>query len=203
MLPARTIEYSLCPSIRACAKVPPPPEEPTLVQDLTIDASKVWKLAMAYKKDLNRATYESGRVMQDFLICKILEGDLADFSFVGQGLYQNNSFLISNLCVFEPREEMVDGGWSIKDVGFSSGVIRAALSDFGPVFDVASVKGGDCDLGQPRGRPAEGRDGEGLVELGIDKAQAVDLRFFPLGSHDNDLCFPLDVVFTFVDLGRG
>ncbi|KAH8794214.1 hypothetical protein F5882DRAFT_50199 [Hyaloscypha sp. PMI_1271] len=99
---------------------------------------------MAYKKDLNRATYESGRVMQDFLICKSLEGDLEDFSFVGQGPYQNNSFLISNLGVFEPREEMVDGGWSIKDVGFSSGVIRAVLSDFGPVFDVASVKGGDC-----------------------------------------------------------
>jgi hypothetical protein len=82
--------------------------------------------------------------MQEFLICKIFEGDMEDVSFFGHGLYQNNSFLISNLGVFEPREDMLEGGWSIKDIGFSAGAIRATLSDFGMVFNVASVKEKDC-----------------------------------------------------------
>jgi len=46
--------------------------------------------------------------------------------------------------VFEPRKDMVDGGWSVKEVAFSAAAIRATLSDFGIVFDVASAKGGDC-----------------------------------------------------------
>jgi hypothetical protein len=82
--------------------------------------------------------------MQDFLICKTFEGDMEDAGFFGLGLFQNNSFLISNLGVFEPREDMVDGGWSIKEVAFSAAAIRATLGDVGIVFDVASVKDGDC-----------------------------------------------------------
>ena len=64
--------------------------------------------------------------------------------FYGMRLYQNNSFLISNLGVFEPREGMEDGGWEIKDVGFSAGAVRASMGDIGPSFNVASVNGGDC-----------------------------------------------------------
>jgi hypothetical protein len=82
--------------------------------------------------------------MQDFLVCKLFEGDMEDLSFYGHGLYQNNSFLISNLGVFEARENMVDSGWSIKDIAFSAAAIRATLGDFGIVFDVASINGGDC-----------------------------------------------------------
>ena len=113
-------------------------------QEISIDVPRVWDLAKAYKQHLNHATYRSGTVMQDFLTCKIFEGDIEDLSFYGHGLYQNNSFLISNLGVFEPREDMGDGGWSIKDIGFSAGAIRATLGDVGLVFDVASVKEGDC-----------------------------------------------------------
>ncbi|KAN0095535.1 Alcohol acetyltransferase [Hyaloscypha variabilis] len=129
---------------RACAKKQSPHANPASSQGISVDAPRVWALAKAYKQHLTHATYKSGTVMQDFIVCKILEGDIEDVSFYGHGLYQNNSFLISNLGVFEPREDMVDGGWSIKDIGFSAGTIRAALGDFGIVFDVASVKGADC-----------------------------------------------------------
>jgi hypothetical protein len=104
----------------------------------------VGELAQADKQALHQATYSSGTVMKEFLLCKTLEGDIEDLSFYGHGIYQNNSFLISNLGVFQPREDMVDGGWSVKEVGFSAGAVRATLSDVGTVFNVASVKGGSC-----------------------------------------------------------
>lgn len=129
---------------RACAWGRASSSASSPTQEMSIDAPKVWDLAKTYKRDLNHATYKSGAVMQDFLICKIFEGDIEDVSFFGHGLYQNNSFLISNLGVFEPRENMLEGGWSIKDIGFSAGAIRATLSDFGMAFNVASVKEKDC-----------------------------------------------------------
>lgn len=128
---------------RACAKIPASPPA-SASPEIFIDAPGVWKLAKAYKQHLNHATYKSGTVMQDFLVCKTFEGDMEDLSFFGHALYQNNSFLISNLGVFEPREDMVNGGWTVKEVSFSAAAIRATLGDFGIVFDVASVKGGDC-----------------------------------------------------------
>jgi hypothetical protein len=129
---------------RSCAINRSPPPALASTQDISINAPKVWEMAKTYKTDLNHATYKSRTVVQDFLVCKILEGDMEDISFYGHGLYQNNSFLISNLGVFEPRENMVDSGWSIKDAAFSAAAIRATLGDFGIVFDVASVKGEDC-----------------------------------------------------------
>jgi hypothetical protein len=132
---------------RACANKSMSTEGSSSTQNISINAPTVWDLAKAYKQDLDHSIYKSGTVTQDFLICKLLEGDIGDIediSFYGHGLYQNNSFLISNMGVFQPRENMADGGWSIKDVGFSAGAIRATLSDFGIVFDVASVKDGDC-----------------------------------------------------------
>lgn len=129
---------------RACAHKRSPPSASPSTQDLTIDVSTVWELAKAYKQDLNHATYKSGTIMQDFLVCKIFGGDMEDVSFYGLGIFQNNSFLISNLGLFEPKEDMLDGGWSITDIGFSAGTVRATLSDFGIVFNVTSVKGGDC-----------------------------------------------------------
>jgi hypothetical protein len=129
---------------RACSRGWTSSSASSPTQEMSIDAPKVWELAKTYKRDLNHATYKSGAVMQDFLISKIFEGDMEDVSFFGHGLYQNNSFLISNLGVFEPRENMLEGGWSIKDIGFSAGAIRATLSDLGMVFNVASVKEKDC-----------------------------------------------------------
>lgn len=41
---------------------------------------------------------------------------------------------------------MGNKGWSITEVSFSAGVIRTALSDIGPSFNVASVKGGYCEI---------------------------------------------------------
>jgi hypothetical protein len=129
---------------RACAKNPLSAQESESNPSLFVDTPTIWKLAKAYKQDLSYSMYKSGTVMQDFLVCKVLDSDMEDVSFYGHGLYQNNSFLISNLGVFEPRENMVDGGWSIKEVAFSAAAIRATLGDLGIVFDVASAKGGDC-----------------------------------------------------------
>jgi Alcohol acetyltransferase len=129
---------------RDCAKISSPAPTSTSTREIAIDARQVWKLAKKYKQDLSYATYKSGTVMQDFLVAKLIDRDMEDIGFYGLGLCQNNSFLISNLGVFEAREDTVDGGWSIKEIGFSAAAILATLSDFGIVFNVASVKGGDC-----------------------------------------------------------
>jgi len=104
----------------------------------------IWQLARAYKLALNDAI-QSRTVLQDFLVGKLLGEDEQEVgNFTGMGLYQNNSFLLSNVGVFEPRNGMNEGGWSVEDVFFSAGCVRAALSDAGIVFNVASAKDGDC-----------------------------------------------------------
>jgi hypothetical protein len=108
------------------------------------DLSLVWNLAVGYKKGLN-AFSKSGAAIQDFLIGRLLgEDDEEVGQFTGFGMVMNNSFLISNLGVFEPKENMTAGGWTIEDVGFSAGAIRSAISECGIIFNVASVKDGDC-----------------------------------------------------------
>ncbi|KUJ19284.1 uncharacterized protein LY89DRAFT_780265 [Mollisia scopiformis] len=135
---------------------------------IPLQKGKAWKLAKKYKDDLNAAMYTKKSVAQEFLSAKLLGEDNEDFGkFFGLGLYQNNSFLISNLGVFEPKGNsggsedggnsgesanraksaesgIGGGGWKVSDVAFSAGAIRANLGDFGIVFNVASVKGGDC-----------------------------------------------------------
>lgn len=110
---------------------------------LHMDAPLIWRLAADYKKGMN--DYITSRMtIQDFLTGKLLGEDIEDVTFYGLDLYQNNSFLISNLGVFEPRSEMVDGRWSIQDVGFSAAAIRSTVGDIGMSFNVASAKNGDC-----------------------------------------------------------
>lgn len=110
-----------------------------------VNAPFIWKLATAYKAGMNTAIHTNRRVVQDFLMGNLLGEDIEEVGgFYGMGLYQNHSFLISNLRVFEPREDMEDGGWEIKEVGFSAAPIRASMGDIGPSFNVASVMGGDC-----------------------------------------------------------
>jgi len=112
--------------------------------EVEVDKSLTWKLAAKYKREMNRSL-SSRKPLQDFLTGKLFgEDNEAVGMFTGLGLYQNNGFLISNLGVFEPKEGMVDGGWSVTDVGFSAGEIRAALADAGIIFNISSVKGGDC-----------------------------------------------------------
>lgn len=109
-----------------------------------LDAHLTWKLASQYKASMSKSI-AARKPLQDFLTGKLLGGDDEDFgTFYGLGLYQNNSFLMSNIGTFEPKEDMQDGGWSIQDVGFSAGAIRAALGDVGPSFNIASMKAGDC-----------------------------------------------------------
>ncbi|KAL5322671.1 hypothetical protein ACEPPN_010646 [Leptodophora sp. 'Broadleaf-Isolate-01'] len=114
-------------------------------QDGILDKDTVWKLAAAYKKHMNDSIYKSDNVLQGYLTCRLLGEDNEEVgAFYGLGLYLNNSFLISNIGVFHPKEDMKAGGWSVRDVGFGAAAIRAAVGDYGPVFSVASVQNGDC-----------------------------------------------------------
>lgn len=89
--------------------------------------------------------YKSKRTIQDFLTGKLLGEDDEDVgAFYGLGLYQNFHFLMSNLGVFNPRDDTIDNGWSIQEVGFSAGAIRAAMGDIGMTFNMATATGGDC-----------------------------------------------------------
>ncbi len=115
------------------------------IQKEFLDQAVVWKLAAAYKKHMNDSIYKSKTVLQGFLTCTLLgEDDEEVGAFYGLGLYLNNSFLISNVGVFKPRDDMKDGGWSITDAGFSAAAVRAAVGDYGMVFTAASAKDGDC-----------------------------------------------------------
>jgi Alcohol acetyltransferase len=113
-------------------------------QGVHVNVPAFWELARRYKADMSRS-WKSRKSLQDFLTGKLLgEDDEEVGTFYGLGLYQNNGFLISNLGAFEPKQEMANGGWKITDVGFSAGEIRAALGDAGIIFNVSSVKEGDC-----------------------------------------------------------
>jgi hypothetical protein len=120
-------------------------ESGSISQELHVKKDLVWKLARDYKSGLNDFIWKSRSVLQDFLTGQLLgEDDEEVGTFYGMGLYQNNSFLISNLGAFEPKQGTAEGGWSIEDAAFSAGTIRAALGDFGIIFNVASAKGRDC-----------------------------------------------------------
>jgi len=110
-----------------------------------VNSQLVWKLAANYKKGVHDFV-KSSRPLQDILTGKLLGEDVEeiDGTFHAMSLYMNNSFLVSNLGVFKPREAMSDGNWEIGDVAFSAGAIRASLGENGIVFNVASAKGGDC-----------------------------------------------------------
>ncbi|KAK0127302.1 hypothetical protein ONS96_006851 [Cadophora gregata f. sp. sojae] len=114
-------------------------------QNGALDKAAVWQLAADYKKHMHDSIYKYDAVLQGYLTCRLLGEDNEEVgSFYGLGLYLNNSFLISNIGVFNPSENMEDGGWSVKDVGFGAAAIRAAVGDYGPVFSVASANDGDC-----------------------------------------------------------
>lgn len=121
----------------------------------TLNEDLIWKLAKKYKQDLNKAIHTTKSVAQNILVTKVLGEDNEDMGeFYGMGLYQYNSFLISNLGTFEPRADSpnnvdradseMGGEWQVNDVAFSAGAIRAKLGVFGIVFNVASVEDGDC-----------------------------------------------------------
>lgn len=123
----------------------PPSTDSNSAANHYVEPSLVWELAASYKAGMNNSIHKTRDVVQDFLLITLIGEDDEDIgNFYGLGLYQNNSFLISNLGVFKPRENMIDGGWSIQEVGFSAGAVRAAVGDIGIGFMVSSVQNGDC-----------------------------------------------------------
>jgi len=145
-------------------------------QNGTFDTAAMWQLAVDYKKHMHNSIYNSDAVLQSYLTCRLLGEDNEEVgSFYGLGLYLNNSFLISNIGVFDPKGIMKDGGWSVKDVGFGAAAIRAAVGDYGPVFSVASVKGGDCMIA------ATWEDGVLEEEMVKNVLKAISARLGVLG----------------------
>lgn len=136
-------QYRQAGSSAASPHPTPQTQDPT-PPTFPVNAPLIWELARKYKAGMNAAIHKSRHVIQDFLMGSLLGEDIEEVDFYGLSLYQNNSLLISNLGVFEPREEMDGGGWEIKEVGFSAGSIRASMGDIGPSFNIASVRGGDC-----------------------------------------------------------
>ncbi|KAL2064287.1 hypothetical protein VTL71DRAFT_4781 [Oculimacula yallundae] len=126
-----------------------------------LDQPAIWNLVKAYKNHMHTSIHENNTVLQGYLTCRLLGEDNEEVgSFYGLGLYLNNSFLISNIGVFKPRDDMEDGGWTVTDAGFGAGAIRASVGDIGPVFSVASVEWGRlCDCGDVGGGCAAGGDG--------------------------------------------
>jgi hypothetical protein len=113
---------------------------------LQVDGPLLWKLASQYKSCMSEFIYKNRMTLQDYLTGKLLGEDDEETgkSFYGLGLYQNYSFLVSNLGAFAPREDMIDDKWSVENVEFSAAATRAALGDVGIVFNVASVMDGEC-----------------------------------------------------------
>ena len=70
----------------------------------------MWQLAVDYKKHMHNSIYNSDAVLQSYLTCRLLGEDNEEVgSFYGLGLYLNNSFLISNIGVFDPKGIMNPG----------------------------------------------------------------------------------------------
>lgn len=115
--------------------------------------AKVWELAKQFKEHLNKEIYVDKNPQTQLTQCELMgEDDEEVGRFRGLALYQKNSFLVSNLGAFELKEskdgeEVVegegDGKWKVKDVLFSVGAVRASIYS-AMMFNVASVKGGDC-----------------------------------------------------------
>lgn len=129
----------------------------TAAKASTEGKAKVWKLAKQFKADLNKDIYVDKNPQKALTQCALMgEDDEEVGKFTGMALYQKNSFLVSNLGIFEQKatkepgdgEEVVEGGggegkWKVKDILFSVGAVRANIYS-AMMFNVASVKGGDC-----------------------------------------------------------
>jgi hypothetical protein len=123
------------------SSTPSSPQEP-----FALDVKVIWDLARVYKNTIISHLSPSGFALHDFASCKIFpDDDEGICRLYSCGLYQQNSFILSNLGVFKPREEQeIEDGWRIEDVTFSAAALKARLSDAAIAVNVASVKGGDC-----------------------------------------------------------
>jgi hypothetical protein len=133
-----------------------------------VNEDMVWGLAKSYKAHMQDFVWKERSAVQESLLVTLLGEEIEGVTFYGLGLFQNNSFLISNLGVFEPKatkpqenvsrrnkatgleedeeteEQKKNGGWEITDIAFSAATVRASLGVAGIVFNVASLRGGDC-----------------------------------------------------------
>ncbi|CZR61393.1 uncharacterized protein PAC_11289 [Phialocephala subalpina] len=159
---------------------------------------QVWESAKQFKSDINKDLYVDKNTQKALCQCKLMgEDDEEVGKFTGMALYQKNSFLVSNLGAFEPKEprdskEMVEeeggeGKWKVKDILFSVGAVNANI--YSPMaFNVASAKGGDCVIcaNWQEGVLEEKIEGylvEVVAELSTNFAIMVKLSLFFLSSN--------------------
>lgn len=124
-------------------------KENPFIPQYSVDGLRLWGLAREYKKGVSKFVGEKGHALQDFMAGKYLgEDDEEVTKRWALGLFQGNSFVLSNLGVFDPIKEVKeaprDEEWSIKEIHFSTAAIKAGLCDFPVAINVASLKGGQC-----------------------------------------------------------
>jgi len=111
-------------------------------------ANQVWKLTTDYKEGLSKFASVEGHALQSFMSGKYLGEDDEDvMRRYHMGLFQGNSFVISNLGMFGfagKGHDSKDMGWIVEDVGFSAAAIKVGLCDFPLSLNVVSSKDGDC-----------------------------------------------------------
>lgn len=147
-------------------------KENLFVPQYLVDGQRVWALAREYKKGVSTCIGEGGHALQDFMAGKYLgEDDEEVAERWALGLFQGNSFVLSNLGVFDPIKETkeVPGekGWSIQEIHFSTAAIKAGLCDFPVAINVASLKGGDCIVAASFEKGVLGEETVGKLLAGI------------------------------------
>lgn len=129
-----------------------PPSVPkcndTNTREPHLNPDAVWRLAQSCKRQMNRSIYSTKTVLHNFISSRLMGQHEEDFianGFGALGMYQHNSFLLSNLGMFRAQRSKGDT-WMIEDISFSSAAMKASIGNAGFVINVASVENGMCNL---------------------------------------------------------
>lgn len=121
-------------------------DEGKTLDDSTLDADAIWRLARDYKANMQKDMAGVGlRALQGG---RLLGADLEDFvkqALPSIGRLISASFLVSNLGSFSVSKDVEDKKprWGINDVQFSVAATNGRQGCHGPVFNVVGAKGGD------------------------------------------------------------
>lgn len=113
-----------------------------------VNADIVWELARKHKSLVNRDLHHTKRWRQAWQSLELINEDDEDFlaQFAdGYGMSQRNSFMISNLGVFDPAQfdqTGSDAKWKMSNIEFSVGIVKAGYGT-NLTFNVIGIAGGD------------------------------------------------------------
>ncbi|KKY23030.1 putative peroxidase family protein [Phaeomoniella chlamydospora] len=118
--------------------------ESSKTEQYYIDCAQGWLLAHRYYEFLSQNVQHGKRILRDHKSINLIGPD--DEHYVAQmvpaiGQQLKQAFLVSNLGAFDPASSA--SPWTISDVEFSAGATKGGIGT-DVVFNMASVKGGDC-----------------------------------------------------------